>query len=105
MGRASDPSAAQQPGARTSSRKVSTRLAGGQHAQAGRAWLRAWLPRATPPCAHWLQLTPVMPRPTTGRRPSGAGFICEPATLEGATDIAGLGGWRAWLASCASDPV
>ncbi|WP_420542720.1 allophanate hydrolase-related protein [Sphaerotilus sulfidivorans] len=46
-----------------------------------------------------------MPRPTTGRRPSGAGFICEPATLEGATDITGLGGWRAWLASCASDPV
>ena len=35
MGRASDPSAAQQPGARTLSRKVSTRLAGVQHVQAG----------------------------------------------------------------------
>ena len=35
MGRASDPSAARQPGAYTSSRKVSTRLAGGQHAQGG----------------------------------------------------------------------
>jgi allophanate hydrolase len=27
------------------------------------------------------------------------GFICEPAALEGATDITGYGGWRAWLAS------
>ena len=27
------------------------------------------------------------------------GFICEPAALEGATDISHWGGWRAWLAS------
>ncbi|HGP6117863.1 TPA: hypothetical protein ACLNXZ_003718, partial [Vibrio cholerae O1] len=33
------------------------------------------------------------------------GFICEEGALAGATDITGLGGWRAWLASCASDPV
>lgn len=27
------------------------------------------------------------------------GFICEPAALQGATDISAWGGWRAWLAS------
>lgn len=26
------------------------------------------------------------------------GFVCEPAALEGATEITGFGGWRAWLA-------
>jgi allophanate hydrolase len=25
------------------------------------------------------------------------GFLCEPAALDGATDITGFGGWRAWL--------
>ncbi|SIR02330.1 allophanate hydrolase [Sphaerotilus natans] len=33
------------------------------------------------------------------------GFICEPAALEGATDITRFGGWRAWLTACASHPV
>ena len=28
-----------------------------------------------------------------------AGFICEPAGLQGARDITALGGWRAWLAA------
>ncbi|HSW08223.1 allophanate hydrolase [Aquabacterium sp.] len=27
------------------------------------------------------------------------GFICEPAAVQGATDISAFGGWRAWLAS------
>jgi allophanate hydrolase len=27
------------------------------------------------------------------------GFICEPAGLEGAVDVTGFGGWRAYLAS------
>ena len=26
------------------------------------------------------------------------GFVCEPAALQGATDISRFGGWRAWLA-------
>jgi allophanate hydrolase len=28
------------------------------------------------------------------------GFICEPAALDGATDITHHGGWRAYLDSC-----
>jgi allophanate hydrolase len=28
-----------------------------------------------------------------------SGFICDPCGLEGAEEITGFGGWRAWLAS------
>ena len=33
---------------------------------------------------------------------SAAGFICEAAGLEGARDITGFGGWRAWVAASAA---